>query len=65
MKQLRPDLYAIRGALGWTHLLVASDGLALMDSGFVLERYRLQRAIITLGGKAESLKAIPHHARSH
>jgi glyoxylase-like metal-dependent hydrolase (beta-lactamase superfamily II) len=58
MKQLRPDLFAVRGWFGWTHLLVGNDGVTLVDSGFVGDFSRIQRAIQTLGRKPHDLKVI-------
>jgi glyoxylase-like metal-dependent hydrolase (beta-lactamase superfamily II) len=58
MKQLRPDLFAVRGWFGWTHLLVGNDGVTLVDSGFIGDFSRIQRAIRTLGRKPTDLKAV-------
>jgi glyoxylase-like metal-dependent hydrolase (beta-lactamase superfamily II) len=49
MKQLRQDLYAIRGWAGWTHLLVRDGEVVLMDSGFANEYRRIRRAVDRLG----------------
>jgi glyoxylase-like metal-dependent hydrolase (beta-lactamase superfamily II) len=48
MKQLRPDLYAVRGWIGWVHLLVDEAGISLVDAGFIGDERRLKRAIRSL-----------------
>jgi len=58
MKQLRPDLQAIRGWLGWVHLLVCNDQITLIDSGFVGDFRRIRRAMAALGRKPQDLKAV-------
>jgi glyoxylase-like metal-dependent hydrolase (beta-lactamase superfamily II) len=58
MKQLRPDLFAVRGWFGWIHLLVSDDGIVLVDSGFIGDFLRIQRAIEKLGRKPNDLKVI-------
>jgi glyoxylase-like metal-dependent hydrolase (beta-lactamase superfamily II) len=58
MKQIRPDLYAIRGWFGLVHLLVQAGELILMDSGFIGDFRRVQQAIQQLGRQPSDLKAI-------
>jgi glyoxylase-like metal-dependent hydrolase (beta-lactamase superfamily II) len=58
VKQLRHDLYAIRGWIGWVHLLVDDTGISLVDSGFIGDKRRIQKAIRTLGYQSTDLKAI-------
>jgi len=58
VKQLRPDLYAIRGWMGWVHLLVDEDGVGLVDAGFIGDERRIQRAMRSLGYRSNDLKAI-------
>ena len=58
MKQLRSDLFAVRGWLGWTHLLVGDEGVVLLDSGFIGDFPRIQRAMKALGRKPDDVKAI-------
>jgi len=58
MRQLRPDLFAIRGWLGWTHLLVGDDGVTLVDTGFVRDFLRIQHAVDALGRKPTDVRAI-------
>jgi glyoxylase-like metal-dependent hydrolase (beta-lactamase superfamily II) len=58
LKYLRPDLVAIRGWMGWTHLLLGDDGVVAVDSGFIGDARRIQRAIAALGRKPHDLKAI-------
>lgn len=54
MKFLRPDLVAIRGWFGWTHLLVSGRELVLLDTGLFGEARRIRQAVSKLG----ELKAI-------
>jgi len=58
MKTLRPDLLALRGWIGWTHLLLGNDGVVLVDSGFVGDDQRIRRAVVALGYQPSQLKAI-------
>ncbi len=58
MRQLRPDLFAVRGWIGWVHLLVDEAGIGLVDSGFIGDERRIKRAIRSLGLQASDLKAI-------
>jgi glyoxylase-like metal-dependent hydrolase (beta-lactamase superfamily II) len=58
MKQLRDDLYAVRGWLGWVHLFVDEAGIGLVDSGFIGDERRIKQAIRSLGYQPGDLKAI-------
>lgn len=58
MKQVRPDLYAIRGWVGLLHVLVGPDELVLMDAGFFGDFRRVQRAVAALGRQPSGLKII-------
>jgi glyoxylase-like metal-dependent hydrolase (beta-lactamase superfamily II) len=58
MKKLRPDLLALRGWIGWTHLLLCEDGIVLVDSGFAGDFHRIHRAVVGLGFEPHQLKAI-------
>ena len=58
VKRILPDLYAIRGWIGWVHLLVDDAGIGLVDSGFIGDGRRIQKAIRTLGYRSSDLKAI-------
>jgi len=58
LKELRPGLFALRGWVGWTHLLIDDDGVVLVDSGFAGDLRRLQGAITGLGFQPHQLKAI-------
>jgi glyoxylase-like metal-dependent hydrolase (beta-lactamase superfamily II) len=49
MKFLRPDLVAIRGWLGWTHLLVSGRDLVLIDTGLFGDARRIRPAVQPLG----------------
>jgi len=54
MKQLRSDLYAVRGWIGWSHLLADDDGVVLIDTGLFGDARRIRKAVGALG----KLKAI-------
>jgi glyoxylase-like metal-dependent hydrolase (beta-lactamase superfamily II) len=58
MKQLRNDLYAIRGWFGWVHLLVEEDELTLLDTGLFGDFRRVKHAIAALGRKPADLRTI-------
>jgi len=58
MRQLRPDLYGIRGWVGSLHLLVDGSDLVLMDAGFFGDFQRVQRAVAELGRRPGDLKVI-------
>jgi len=58
VKQLRHDLYAIRGWIGWVHLLVDDAGIGLVDSGFIGDERRIHKAIRTLGYRSTDLRVI-------
>mgnify|MGYP000344963039 CR=1 FL=1 len=49
MRQLRHDLFAIRGWAGWTHLLVQDGEVVLLDTGFAHEWRRIRHAVGRLG----------------
>src|SRR5437867_3617238 len=54
MKQLRSDLYAVRGWFVWSHLLITGRELVLIDTGLIGDARRIRRAVEKLG----ELKAI-------
>jgi glyoxylase-like metal-dependent hydrolase (beta-lactamase superfamily II) len=54
MKQLRSDLYAVRGWFVLSHLLVTGRELVLIDTGLIGDARRIRRAVERLG----ELKAI-------
>ncbi len=58
LKQLRPDLYALRGWLCCVHLLTDGRDTVMMDTGFLGDACRLRNAVLALGGSSSSLKAI-------
>jgi glyoxylase-like metal-dependent hydrolase (beta-lactamase superfamily II) len=58
MRKLREDLYAVRGWLGWTHLLVSDGEVVLVDTGLSGECGRIQAAIRRLGFPPRALTAI-------
>lgn len=58
MKQLRPDLFAIRGWLGLVHLLVEGREVVVTDAGFIGDFRRIQKELEALGHKSSDLKAI-------
>ncbi|MCS7048146.1 MAG: MBL fold metallo-hydrolase [Verrucomicrobiae bacterium] len=58
MRQVFPNVFAIRGWLGWTHLLVDNGTVTLLDGGFVNERRRIQRAVLKLAGRPQALRSI-------
>jgi glyoxylase-like metal-dependent hydrolase (beta-lactamase superfamily II) len=49
MKQLRSDLYAVRGWIGWTHLLVTGRDIVLLDTGLFGDERRIRQAVASLG----------------
>lgn len=54
MKRLQPDLVAIRGWIGWTHLLITGREVVLLDTGLFGDARRIREALSSLG----KLKAI-------
>ena len=54
MRRLRSDLVAIRGWIGWTHLLISGRELILLDTGLFGDARRIRNAVGALG----ELKAI-------
>ena len=55
MRQLCSDLYAVRGWIGWVHLLVDGAGISLVDAGFIGDERRLKRAIRSLGRPLQAI----------
>jgi len=51
-------LYAIRGWIGWVHLLVETCAVTLVDAGFIGDERRVKQAIRSLGFRAADLKTI-------
>lgn len=58
MREVFPNVFAIRGWLGWTHLLLDNDTVTLVDTGFVNERRRIQHAVQKLAGSPQALRTI-------
>lgn len=58
MREVYPGVFAIRGWMGWSHLLVADGTVTLVDSGFANERRRIQRAVMKLTGRPQALTTI-------
>jgi glyoxylase-like metal-dependent hydrolase (beta-lactamase superfamily II) len=58
MRGSPPGLYAIRGIMGFCHLLVDDAGAVLLDTGLIGEPWEIRRRLRRLGLAPEAVKAI-------
>jgi len=58
MRNAPPNLYPIRGLMGWCFLLADGDASVMIDTGMVGEPFLIRRRVRKLGLKPQSIKAI-------